>query len=147
MEADVFENQDFPVAQSFALAFGTRADAIESEGHRITEKLFQLFGCWPQRIFQIGTALGAAEMRSQNKSRTLLNRKADCRKGFADAGVVGDDAVFQRDVEVHANENALSAEVEVVDGELVHGRSLCDANDNSSQGLMAEILRPNSCRA
>ena len=37
------------------------------------------------------------------------------------AGVVGDPAVLERDVEVDAHEHALSRRVEVADGELVHG--------------------------
>src|SRR6266404_24864 len=120
METDVFEHQHFAVAQSFALALGTRADTIESKRHGIAEKLFQFFGGRFQRILQIGAAFGASEVRSQNESPALLNRKAQCRKRFADARVVGDHAVFERNVKVHANENALSAKVEVVDGELVH---------------------------
>src|SRR6266481_3466361 len=120
METDVFENEDFAVAQGFALAFGARADAIKREGHWIPEKLFQFLGGRLQRIFQIGTALGAAQVRSKHEPSAFLNRKTQCRKRFADASVVGDEAIFERDVEVHADEEALSAEVEFVDGELVH---------------------------
>ena len=39
----------------------------------------------------------------------------------ADARVVGDLAVRQRDVEVDADEDALAGDVDVADGELVHG--------------------------
>ncbi len=120
METDVFENEDFAVAQGFALAFNAWADAVESERHGITEKLFQLFRGRLQGIFQIGTALGAAQVRSKHEPSAFLNRKTQCRKCFADPGVVGHDAIFERDVEVHTDEDALSAEVEFVDGELVH---------------------------
>ncbi len=66
-------------------------------------------------------------MGSQNETCTLLNGKAQCGKRFADAGVVGNHAVLERHVEVHADEDTLPAEIEVFDGELVHGRSLCRA--------------------
>jgi hypothetical protein len=49
-----------------------------------------------------------------------LNGQAKRGKGFADARVVGDDGVLERDVEVHADKNAFAFEVEVVDGELGH---------------------------
>ena len=123
MEADIFKNENFTVAQGFALAFGTGADTIERKSHGIAEKFLQFFCCRRQGIFQIGAAFGTAKMRSENETRTVLNRKAQCRKRFADAGVVGDHAVLERNVEVHADEDALAAEVEVVDGELVHGVS------------------------
>ena len=120
MEADVFEDEHFPVAQGFALAFGSRADAIQGEGHGLAEKFFQFFRGGPEGIFWIGTALGPAEMRSEDEAAAFLNGEAERGNRFADACVVGDDAVFQRNVEVHADENAFAAEVEVVDGELGH---------------------------
>ena len=120
MEANVFQNENFAVAQGFALAFGARADAIERKRHRATEKLFQLFRGWPHGIFQIRAAFGAAEMRGEHDASAFLNSEANCRQRFADASVVRDDAVFERNVEVHADEDALAAKVEIVDGELVH---------------------------
>ncbi len=100
MEADIFKNEYFTVAQGFALAFGAGADTIERKGYGITQKFLQLFRGRRQGIFQIGAPFGAAQMRSKNEARTFLNRKAQCRKRFADAGVVGDRAVLERNVEV-----------------------------------------------
>src|SRR5713226_2906397 len=59
-------------------------------------------------------------MRSDHQTAAFLNDEAECGDGFANARVVGDDAIFERDVEVHADENTLSANVEVVDGEIFH---------------------------
>jgi hypothetical protein len=60
-------------------------------------------------------------MRSEDQAAAFLNSEAERGECFANARVVGDDPVFERDVEVHTDENALAAEFEVVDGELIHG--------------------------
>src|SRR5260370_16616616 len=120
METDIFQNENFTVAQGFALAFGTGADTIQSKRHGIAEELFQLFRGGPYGIFQIRATFGAAEMGREDEAGGFLNGEANCRQGFAGASVVGDDAVFERNVEVHADEDAFAAEVEIVDGELVH---------------------------
>ena len=60
-------------------------------------------------------------MRSEDQAGAFLNGHAQCGERFANARVVGDDAVLERDVEVHADKNALAAEIEIIDGELVHG--------------------------
>ena len=59
-------------------------------------------------------------MRSEDKARAFLNGEPKRRKGLANAGVVGDDGILERDVEVHADEDTLALEIEIVDGELVH---------------------------
>src|SRR6266567_1725433 len=59
-------------------------------------------------------------MRSEDKARAFLNGEPKRRKGFANAGVVGDDGILEGDVEVHADEDTLALEIEIVDGELVH---------------------------
>src|SRR5260370_31916737 len=119
-EADIFEHQHLAVAHRLALAFGTGADTIECECHGIAEKLFKLFRDGLHGIFQVRAAFGTAEMRSENEAGAFLDGKADRWERFADAGVVGDHAVFERNVEVHADEDALAAKVEIADGELVH---------------------------
>src|SRR6266581_4253426 len=59
-------------------------------------------------------------MRSENQAGAFFDGQAERGKRLADARVVGDDGVLERDVEVDANENAFAFEVEVVDGELGH---------------------------
>src|ERR1700687_5823456 len=120
MEAHVFQDEHFPIAQGFALTFGSGADAIQGERHRLAKKLFQFFRRGPEGILRIRTALGPAEMRGQYKAAAFLNGESDCRNSFADARVVSDHAVLQRNIKVHANEDALATEIEIVDGELAH---------------------------
>src|SRR5713226_1136328 len=116
MEADIFKHQQFAVAYRSALAFGTGADTIEGKRHGIAEKLFKLFRGGLQGIFQVRAAFGTAKMRCENDAGTFLDGKADRWERFADACVVGDHAVFEGNVEVHADEDALAAKFEVVDG-------------------------------
>jgi len=113
-EADVFQHEYFPVAQGLALAFSAWTDTIQGKGDRLAEQLFQFFGGGPQRIFRIRAALGPAEMRSKHEPAALFDGEPQGRKSFADACVVGDDAVLQGNVEVHADEDAFAAGVEVV---------------------------------
>ena len=120
MEADIFEHEHFAVAERFALALRSRTDAIEGERYRPAEKFFELFRGGLDGIFWIGTTLGAAEMRSEDQAPALLNGEAERGQCLANAGIVGDDAVFQGNVEVHANENAFAPEIQVVDGEFIH---------------------------
>jgi hypothetical protein len=52
-------------------------------------------------------------VRGQNHSRALINRELNRGDGRRDARVVGDLAVFERDVEINTNENPLPRQVEV----------------------------------
>jgi len=63
-------------------------------------------------------------MRGEDEASTFLDGQAKGGKSFADARVIGDDAVLEGNVEVHADEDALSAKIEIVDGQLVHDYSL-----------------------
>src|SRR5580704_1697919 len=121
MEAHVLEKKDFAIAERFALGFGDRAGAIRGKANGFADQRFKFFGDREKRKFGIRTALGASEMRGDYQAGALLNGKAQRRDGFANARVVGYDAVLERDVEVNADEDALAAEVEIVDGEFVHG--------------------------
>ena len=60
-------------------------------------------------------------MRSENEAGAFLDSEAKSRKGLADARVVSDDSLLEGNVEVHADEDAFTFEVEVVDRELGHG--------------------------
>jgi len=92
MEADVFQDENFTVAQGFASGLRAGTDTIERKRDGTAEKLFQLFRGRPHGIFEIRAAFGAAEMRSEHKAGTFLNGEANCGQRFADARVVGDDA-------------------------------------------------------
>jgi hypothetical protein len=56
----------------------------------------------------------------EHRRRAGVERELNRRQGGAQSRVVADLSVFQRHVEVDANENALAFEVEVFDRELGH---------------------------
>ena len=58
-------------------------------------------------------ALGAAEVRAEDDLGLVAQRVLDGGKGLADAGVVGDDAVLEGDVEVDADEHALVGKIQI----------------------------------
>ncbi len=67
-------------------------------------------------------------MRCQYQTATLFDGEFQCGQGFAYAGVVGNDTVFQRHVEIDPNENEFAAEVEIPDGEFAHDEAAFEVN-------------------
>ena len=59
-------------------------------------------------------------MGDQNQPRAVTQGILDGRQSFADASVVDDAAVFERDVEVDPHEDAVIVEREIADGKLRH---------------------------
>src|SRR5450759_384294 len=81
-------------------------------------------------------------MACQDHDGALSEQRTNGRQCSLDAAVVGDLAVFERNVEVDADEDALSGRVQVSDGEFVHrylgrgatGREAGRLNRNALQG-------------
>src|ERR1035438_5234853 len=59
-------------------------------------------------------------MRSQHQAAALFDSEFQGREGFADAGVVGNDAVFHGHVEIDADEDEFATKIEVLDREFAH---------------------------
>src|SRR3954453_23155243 len=106
MEADVFEKEQASVGEFFAFFFGVRANAILGEVHGPLEKFLELGGDRGERILWIRTALGPAKMRCEDEASAFLDGEAQGRERLANARVVGNRAILQRDIEVDANEHA-----------------------------------------
>jgi len=56
-----------------------------------------------------------SQMRRENHSRSMFSRVFNCGNCRANARVVVDLAVFDRDVEIDANEDAPSFKIEISD--------------------------------
>src|SRR5215467_7610945 len=98
------------------------ADTVVGEHHRHAEELRQAIDERPQAEFRSGLALRASEMaREDYRRRALVERVLDSWQRRANARVVADDAVFQRHVEVDANEDALTLQGEIFNRQLRHG--------------------------
>ena len=68
----------------------------------------QALGDRPEPEAVLDLAVGPAEMAGQDDPRALAEQVADRRDRGADARIVGDLAVLERDVEVDADEDALA---------------------------------------
>jgi len=121
VEADIFEQQDVAIFQRFARGFGIGADTVIRKIHVFAQQLFEFFCCRLQGVFCIASALGPAEMRRQDKAGAFLDRQAKRRERLANARIVGDYAVLERDVEINAQKNTLAAEIQVPDRKFGHG--------------------------
>ncbi len=102
-----------------------------------------------QTILVCARALRPAKMRRQNYARSMVNGIVDCGKCGANACVVFDLTVFDGNVEVNANEDALALEINILDGKLWHCsvfalRSLrrigCELSDALFRGVSCEFV-------
>ena len=59
-------------------------------------------------------------MRGQHEASAFLDGQAQRWQRFANSRVIGDDPIFERNVEVGANEHAFAMEIEIVDGQFIH---------------------------
>src|SRR5260370_20101655 len=69
----------------------------------------------------MGLAFGPARVRGEDEGGSVTQSVLDAGKGFADARVVHDAAVVERDVEVDAHEDAMIVQREIANGKLGHG--------------------------
>src|SRR5437870_2070096 len=62
-------------------------------------------------------------MRHQHHRRAMVEQILNGRDGGANAGIIGDPAVFQRHIEIHTHQRPLAAPVDIADGLLPHWRT------------------------
>ena len=115
MKAQVLEQDDVALHRARLLA-----DAVGREGDRLPEQLGQAIRDRPQAHVRVDLALGSSQVAREHDRRALSERVLDGGQRRLDARVVADDAVLQRDVEVHADENALALEIQIFDREFRH---------------------------
>ncbi len=116
VEAQVLQEQDVPRIEALDDALDFRADAVVHETHRARERLREGRRDRRERELRLALAFRLAQVRGADDARPGLDRGANRRQRFADSGVVGDTALLERHVEVHAKEETLAGEVEVPQG-------------------------------
>ena len=77
-----------------------------------------MFGDETEAVLFDALAFGATQMRSQNHPPALLSCVIDCGYRCANAGVIFNLAVYDGNIEIYADEDAFTFEIEVPDGEL-----------------------------
>ena len=122
VEAEVLQEQDLAVAKALDGVLRAHAEGIAGHRDRLAHQLAQALGDRTEPEAVADLAIGPAEVAGQDDAGALRLQVLDRRQRRANARVVGDPAVLQRDVEVHAHEDPLARGVEVTDGELVHLR-------------------------
>jgi len=121
MEAQVLQQQHLAVAEPPKRVLRPGAKRVAGHGNGLAKELAQprAHGSEPEAVADL--AVRTAEVAREDDARALRLKVADRRDRGADARVVGDLAVLERDVEVDAEEDALARGVQVADGQLVHG--------------------------
>lgn len=117
METGVFQKQDIAVIHRGDGGGGGLADAVGRRQHGMIKHFLDGRGDQRQRQIRRRTILRPAKMSQKDHLGALLGQFEDRRRHTLDARRIGDLAVFHRDVEVDADENALAAEV----GKIVEG--------------------------
>ena len=126
VEPGVLEQEHIAVLH-FGDRIGSRlADAVGAEGDRPLDDVGYRRGDGLQRIGFVRFALGTAEMGKKNDLAALAGDLLDSRRDAFDAGRIRYTAVFGRNVEVDAQENALAGNLGAVERaeRVAHVRSL-----------------------
>ena len=128
---DILEEQHFPISKRLAFRFRIGADAIGSERHRLAEHFAEFCGYGRETVLRINFSFWPAQMRSKDEPRSAFDGQAQRGQRFADTRVVGNAATIERNVEIHADENALAAQFKVANGKFAHDRGSTGRNRNS----------------
>jgi len=119
VEAGVFEHED--VAGFHGGDFFVGVGAVGGEGDRFAEHFGEVFGDGLEAEIGFIAFFGrAAEVAHQDEAAAVVEDVFDRGEGAGDPGVVFDDPFFDRNVEVHAHDNALAFEIDVAKRFLIH---------------------------
>ena len=124
VEAQVLEEDDATGGLAGNGALGWRSDAVFRKTDVPAEQLLQASRYRTKAHVGIGLTLRSPEVRRQDDAaRARLQRVFDRRDRLAYTRVIADDALLERDVEVHADEDALVLQIEIANGASGHGLS------------------------
>ena len=121
MKPHVLAHDDIPVYECIGSFAHRLADAILGERDRRAQALRQTCGNGPQRHRRVYFAVGTPEMREHTRSCAVIAQIAQRYERCVDSRVVGNRSAFERDVEVFANDDALTADLDVAKRTKFHG--------------------------
>ena len=113
VEAGVFQNQHFAGLQRGTQSSHFDADAIGSKFHGLAEDFAEARGHRSEREFRLRPALWTTQVGAKDQFGAAGNQLANRRHCALDAGFVGDDAVLERDVKIHAHEDFFGGNIEI----------------------------------
>ena len=123
MESQVLEHQDVALAEPRDRGRHRRAEAVVGRGDGAAEQLTETRRDRRHAELVNDRALRAAEVTGEDHPRATPDQQLDGGQRRADPGVVGDDAVLERHVEVDTDEDALPRSIEVAHAAERHGGS------------------------
>ena len=122
MKAEVLDEDDAAAALRFANRPGDLvADAVAGECHRTIQQGGHALGDGLKTQLRIAFPLRTSKMAGQHHRGTAIERIADGRQRGADARLVADAAVLDRNVEIDADKDAFPRQLQVFNRQLRHG--------------------------
>jgi hypothetical protein len=115
MKADVLEHDDLAVTHRLHGGLDRRPDAVVQMTHRVAHQLAQPLRERRRPVGLIHFAVRATKMRHQDHARAALGQVLDGRDCLADARIVDDPAALHWNVEIDADQHALTGDVDVAD--------------------------------
>ena len=92
---------------------------IGNEGYLLSELLGETLCNGSKALTLIGAVLYLAQVRAKDNLCAVIQKLVDGRKSCNDTGLVGDNAVLERNVEIAANQYSLACCIKIVNGFLV----------------------------
>src|SRR5256886_2638329 len=136
IEADILQHHNLAVAHRPHSGLDRGTDAVLQVAHRPSHELAEPLRQRRGPVGVVDLAVGAAEMRDQDHARTALDQVLDRRERLADAGIVDDAAILDRDVEVDADQHALARDVEVANRGFLERAAQADVGSQFSRSPM-----------
>ncbi len=105
MEPEVLQERDVAIPEPAHGILGRFADRVMPEHHGPAQKLAKANGDRLETVLEVAVPIRPAEMRDHHDLRTHADESVQGRQRGADASVVGDRAVFERYVQVAADDH------------------------------------------
>ena len=120
VEAGVFQQDNLAWPHGPDGRLDRRPNAVIEFLHRLAQKLRQAHCHRVHSELRHDFPLGSPQVRAQDQCCTLVQEILQRGQCSSNAGVIGHRTVLQRHVEIHADQHALAAHVNVTDGFLRH---------------------------
>ncbi len=148
VEADVLQHHDLTVFERCGLRLRVVADDIGCQCDLAAEQFGQAINGRLHAELGFGAALGTTQVGDQDDLGTLIGQVRDGRQSTADALVIRDlTFLIQRDVEVNADDNPLTLDLDIFDSffeQIRHVKLSCTSYNNR---LTDKIGPPEPCQA
>jgi hypothetical protein len=108
---DTFINLFALTGDGFDLArLRQEADRVARERDRLPEQLREPLGDRFEAVLRVGCAVGAPQVRARDDAGALVDEVVQRGKSRPDTAIVRDDALFERDVDVNTDDDALTGQ-------------------------------------